>query len=144
RLLLSGPGDSGEVAEMSAPGDPWSPGAGTLSGQWHRPGGIDVAQWLAMNRTPIPLPSHTRSAGWLPKAELPAIVSKFGLLPWVSAWALATTMPPELICAPLLPVTLLCVTTVWVAPSSKMPPPWRFTGVSPCLGQNLLLRDTLL
>ena len=96
---------------------------------------------LALNVTPIPVPSQIKSAGRLPKALLWTIVSKLGLLPPVSACALATTMPPELICVPRLPDTLLKATNEFVAPSSRMPPPCRFTGVSPCLGQNLLLAD---
>src|SRR5712691_11914117 len=79
----------------------------------------------------MPVPSQIRSAGWLPKALLRTTVSKLGLLPWVSACALATTMPPELICMPLFPVTLLCATRVCVAPSSRMPPPPRASDGSP-------------
>ena len=54
-----------------------------------------------------PVPSQIRSAGWLRNAVLPTIVSKFGLLPLVSACALATTMPPELNCLPLLPTRVV-------------------------------------
>ena len=53
---------------------------------------MDVPQWLALNRTPIPVPSQIRSAGWFRKAVLPTTVSKSGLLPLVSACALTTTM----------------------------------------------------
>jgi hypothetical protein len=112
--------------------------------QWQNPDETDVAQWLAMNRTPMPVPSQRRSTGRSRKAVLPAMASKLGLRPPVSARALSTTMPPELNCAPRLPATLLRATSVRVAPSSKMPTPRVSTGVSSFLAQNLFLRNTLL
>src|SRR5258707_7352756 len=121
-----------------------APGADPTAGSWQSPGGTDVLQRLAMNRTCFPVPSHSRSAGWSRKAVLKATVSKLGFLPLVSEAALSTTIPPELNCLPLLPCTLLRATSVWVAPSSKIPPPWVFPGVSPLFGQNLLFLNTLL
>ena len=79
----------------------------------------------------------------IPEGDVRAMVSKLGLLPLVSACALATTMPPELNCLPLLPNTPLCATSVWVAPSNRMPPPWS-GGASSFFGQNLLFLNTLL
>src|SRR4029077_6650039 len=89
---------------------PGTDGTGRRRGeldQWQNPPGIDVAQALCLNRTPTPVWSQIRSAGWLRKAGLNEIVSKLGLLPPVSALALSTTMPPELNFLPALPVTLL-------------------------------------
>src|SRR5437773_2593262 len=53
-------------------------------------------------------------------------------------------MPPELNFLPAFPVTLLCVTSVCVAPSSRMPPPLVVTGVSSFFLQSLLLSKTRL
>src|SRR5262249_11201990 len=109
---------------------------------WHRPGGIDDAQSLSMNRLSVPLPSQTMSARWFLCRSLSATVLWLSSAPPVRA-AEIRTIPPDANVPPLeLALTWLSVMRVRTTPTSTMPPPLR-GGAPSAAGQNLLLPCTL-